>query len=103
MDERTETQTILPAETEKLVKKQKQLKGYERIEEKESEERRHPFRKSTVQAFKEHKNAVLNKVDYSLASTASLINKYCQILTESKVKTKNLLKTVVFNFSGTEN
>lgn len=53
MDERTETQTILPAETEKLVTKQKQLKGFERIKEKESEERRYPLRKSTVQAFKE--------------------------------------------------
>lgn len=31
MDERTETQTILPAETEKLVMKQKQLKGLEGI------------------------------------------------------------------------
>lgn len=31
MDERTETQTILPAETEQLVMKQKQLKGFEKI------------------------------------------------------------------------
>lgn len=31
MDERAETQTILPAEKEELVRKQKQLKGFERI------------------------------------------------------------------------
>lgn len=31
MDERTEAQTILPAETEKLVTKQKKLKSFERL------------------------------------------------------------------------
>lgn len=31
MDERAETQTVLPAETEKLAMKQKQPKTFERI------------------------------------------------------------------------